>query len=105
MRHPVRRLLARAVPWIVITALLPLACGRRGAPIPPRRVAPAAVESVRAGPRDRAGAVGGQDRLEPRAGRRADKLAAHLREHARDGLGVLLLYRLTGADDRAGVNG
>ena len=52
MRHPLRRLLARAVPWIVITALLPLACGRRGAPIPPRRVAPAAVESFRAGPRD-----------------------------------------------------
>lgn len=52
MRHPVRRLLARAVPWIVIAALLPLACGRRGAPIPPRRVAPAAVESFRAGPRD-----------------------------------------------------
>lgn len=52
MRHPVRRLLARAAPWIVIAALLPLACGRRGAPIPPRRVAPAAVESVRAGPRD-----------------------------------------------------
>jgi len=52
MKHPVRRPLARAAPWIVIAALLPLACGRRGAPIPPRRVAPAAVESFRAGPRD-----------------------------------------------------
>ncbi len=52
MRPPVRRPLARAVPWIVIAALLPLACGRRGPPIPPRPVAPAAVESFRAGPRD-----------------------------------------------------
>lgn len=52
MRQTARRLLARAVPWIVIAALLPLACGRRGAPIPPRRVAPAAVESFRAELRD-----------------------------------------------------
>lgn len=52
MRRAARRLLARTVPWIVIAALFPLACGRRGAPIPPRQVAPAAVESFRAGPSD-----------------------------------------------------
>jgi len=47
-----RRLLACAVPWLVIASLFPLACGRRGPPVPPRAVVPATVESFRAEPRD-----------------------------------------------------
>jgi hypothetical protein len=43
-----------ALLWIVLPALLPLACGRRGPPVPPRTATPAAVTTIRAEPRDSA---------------------------------------------------
>ncbi len=51
-----------------------------------------------------AGAVGGEHRLHVMPGRRADELAAHLREHVGDRLGVLAAQRLAGEDHRAGVD-
>ena len=49
-------------------------------------------------------AVRGQQRLHVVAGRGADELAAHLRDHLGDRLGVLAPQRLAGEDDGAGVD-
>ncbi len=52
----------------------------------------------------RARAVGGEHRLHVMAGGGADEIAARLRKHRRDRLGVLAAQRLAGEDHRAGVD-